>query len=187
MAEFKPMVKMKTTEPSVELKLKSGGPVKKMNGGVMGALASAPAAKKTARGMAARKMAKRMAPMIPPPAMKEGGETPAMHAKEKKAVSNVEKKLAKHADMPASKAHKGLKTGGVVKGQGGYKTGGVVNGQGGYKNGGMAKKHFATGGKVESGAPVAMPKKPASKPVRINELAGTFKHGGDVAKSRKKC
>jgi hypothetical protein len=182
MAEFKPMVKMKTTEPSVELKLKKGGSVGKMNGGVMGALASAPAAKKTARGMAARNMVRRAAPMIPPPAMSEGGETPAMHAKEKKMLSNVEKKLTKHSDMPASKAHKGLKTGGVVNGQGGYKTGGVVKGQGGYKAGGHAKKNYATGGKVESGAPVAMPKKPASKPVRINELAGTFKRGGGVGK-----
>jgi hypothetical protein len=34
--------------------------------------------------------------------------------------------LKKHADMPASKAHKGLKTGGVAMGQGGYKDGGSV-------------------------------------------------------------
>ncbi len=186
MAEFKPMVKMQTTEPSVELKLKKGGPVKKMNGGVMGALAAAPAAKKTARAMAAKKMA-RMAPMVPPPAMKEGGETPKMHAKEMKKISNLEKELKAHEGKKASAGHKGLKTGGVIDGQGGYKTGGVVKGQGGFKSGGMAKKHYATGGKVESGAPVAMPKKPASKPVRINELAGTFKHGGNVDKSGKKC
>ena len=42
MGQFKPMVKMETTEPSVELKLKKGGsvssPKKMMNGGVMGAL-----------------------------------------------------------------------------------------------------------------------------------------------------
>ena len=60
MGQFKPMVKMHTTEPSVELKLKSGGsathkrmmaeaskegfkPVKKMDGGVMGALSRVPA------------------------------------------------------------------------------------------------------------------------------------------------
>jgi len=116
------------------------------------------------------------------PAMKNGGgfETAKMHAKEKKAISNVEKKLSKHADMPASKGHKGLKTGGVVKGQGGYKTGGVVNGQGGYKNGGAAKKHYATGGIVDSGAPVAMPERKKSAPVAIDRLAGTFKKGGKV-------
>ena len=35
MAEFKPMVKMMTTEPSIELKLKKGGEVKKAMGGAM--------------------------------------------------------------------------------------------------------------------------------------------------------
>ena len=35
MGQFKPMVKMETTEPSVELKLKSGGEVKKQMGGAM--------------------------------------------------------------------------------------------------------------------------------------------------------
>ncbi len=198
MAEFKPMVKMMTTEPSVVLKLKKGGPVKKMDGGVMGALANAPAAggpampaSSTARRMAARKGRKMAAPMsgpmIPPPRMKEGGETPKMHAKEMKQISNLEKEMKHHASKKASVAHKGLKTGGVVSGQGGYKTGGVVNGQGGFKKGGMAKKHFATGGKVDSGAPVAMPKKPASAPVRIDRLAGTFRNGGDVNKPAKKC
>ena len=38
MGQFKPMVKMYTTEPSVELKLKKGGKVaKKADGGMMGA------------------------------------------------------------------------------------------------------------------------------------------------------
>lgn len=57
MGQFKPMVKMETTEPSIELKLKKGGHVrmkkggksehghKKMatGGGAMGALAGTPA------------------------------------------------------------------------------------------------------------------------------------------------
>ena len=39
MGQFKPMVKMMTTEPSVELKLKKGGKVaKKADGGMMGAM-----------------------------------------------------------------------------------------------------------------------------------------------------
>ena len=61
-------------------------------------------------------------------------------------------------------------------------TGGVKLGNaGGYKKGGKAvKKHFATGGVVDSGHPVAMPKKPASRPVHITELSGTFKSGGKV-------
>jgi hypothetical protein len=207
MGQFKPMVKMMTTEPSVELKLKKGGTVKKMDGGIMGALANAPAAggpatpaAGVARRMAARKGRRPLpptvppmaapagGPMIPPAPMKNGGETPKMHAKEMKKLSNLEKEMKHHESQKASKAHKGLKTGGVVKGQGGYKDGGVVNGQGGFKKGGMAKKPFATGGKVESGAPVAMPKKPASAPVHIDRLAGTFRKGGDVNKpSGKKC
>jgi hypothetical protein len=34
--------------------------------------------------------------------------------------------MASHKDKPASKAHKGLKTGGVVDGQGGYANGGII-------------------------------------------------------------
>jgi hypothetical protein len=52
---------------------------------------------------------------------------------------------------------------------------------GGYKKGGATKKHFATGGVVDSGRPVAMPKKAPSKPVAISQLSGTFKKGGQVA------
>jgi hypothetical protein len=78
-----------------------------------------------------------------------------------------------------------MATGGVLDGQGGYKTGGVAKANGGgYKKGGSAKKHFATGGKVNSGAPVAMKTKPAAKPIRINELTGTYKKGGSVARKQ---
>ena len=51
-----------------------------------------------------------------------------------------------------------------------------------YKKGGSTKKAYAAGGTVNSGRPVAMPQgsKPAAKPVRINELAGTYKTGGKV-------
>jgi len=62
------------------------------------------------------------------------------------------------------------------------KTGGVRNGNGGgFKMGGKAsKKAYATGGKVNSGAPVAMPqgRKPVPAPVKISQLAGTYKNGG---------
>jgi hypothetical protein len=138
MGQFKPMVKMETTEPSVELKLKKGGCVtsakKMMNGGVMGALASAPAP--GARGgmaPAARpgkpSMMQRRKAMMGKPMMAEGGKASAMEA------------LKAHADKPASKGHAGLKTGGVAKSPkpGNYATGGVVNGQGGYKAGGIIK------------------------------------------------
>ena len=157
------------------------------------------------------------------PMMKKGGEveSASMHKSEMKAIKGVGKELKHHEGMPASKAHKGLKTGGIAKSTkpGGYKTGGVVDGQGGYKNGGIiktmtnkttkvvgatpdnnsaptgdvklgngggykkggaAKKHFATGGVVDSGRAVAMPKKAPSSPVAISELSGTFKKGGRV-------
>ena len=90
----------------------------------------------------------------------------------------------------------GYATGGVTKSNaGGYKKGGKIKGMmdGGmmgegmmgdamYKKGGSTKKAYAAGGTVNSGRPVAMPqgRKPAAKPVRINELAGTYKAGGKV-------
>jgi hypothetical protein len=75
------------------------------------------------------------------------------------------------------------KTGGVKDGNGGgYATGGVILGNGGgFKKGGKAsKKAYATGGTVNSGKPVAMPqgRKPVPSPVRISQLAGTYKNGG---------
>lgn len=165
MGQFKPMVKMKTTEPSVTLKFKKGGTVKKPEDtGFMAMMKS-----KSKGG--------------PAEDYDDEDESPKVHAKEMKSISNVEKKMSKHASMPASKAHAGLKTGGVVKGQGGYKTGGVVNGQGGYKKGGMAKKPNATGDENCQGAPVAMKQRPKSQPVRVAELSGTFKKGGKVRDS----
>ena len=82
MGQFKPEPKMKTTEPSVELKLKKGG--------------------KT--------------------------ESPKEHKAEMKALGKVEKQLKTHAGKPASKAHKGLKCGGMTGGiEGrGYKKGGQI-------------------------------------------------------------
>ena len=173
MGQFKPMVKMMTTEPSVELKLKKGGHVsmkkggksesghKKMadGGGAMGALAGTPAligrpavnASVRAPGkpsMAARRKA--MAPKMPigNPSMPsttpmkkggkaEGGESSAMHKAEMSKMKGLEKELKSHESKPASKGHKGLKTGGVANGQGGYAKGGIINteGQGGaYRN-----------------------------------------------------
>jgi len=244
MGQFKPMVKMETTEPSVELKLKSGGEVKKQMGGAMGSPMRRPMPGMPARGgaltaaapmkpsMAARRRAMMEMPSAAAPAgpvgragrmMKEGGDT-----------------LAEHASKPASKAHKGLKTGGVANAQGGYKKGGtahkgmmmggVANAQGGYKmggkvttkvdtahpdhspaktgdvkmgngggyktggvakangggykEGGAPKKAYATGGRVDSGRPVAMPqgRKAPPSPVSINRLSGTYKKGGEVMK-----
>lgn len=215
MGQFKPMVKMMTTEPTVELKLKKGGTVKghkcmkdggdatghkgmanggipaSLMGGAMGAPMVAPRGRRMARppvgrpSMAARRAAMKAAQMGARGGMKKGGESDA---------------LAKHAAQPASKAHKGLKTGGVAKGnaggyktggvvmgQGGYKTGGVVMGQGGYKKGGLAAcgssaKKYASGGSVnDAGKAQKMPAKKKSPPVAINMLSGTFKKGGKVS------
>jgi hypothetical protein len=240
MGQFKPMVKMETTEPSVELKLKKGGHVNMKKGGMaegghkkmamgggameslMGtpALVGRPAVNAPVRApgkpsMASRRKAmmpkKPMAPTAPamgmPPMKKggkaEGGESKKTHMAEMSKMKGLEKELKSHESKPASKGHKGLKTGGVALGNaggfkkggmatggvklgngGGYKTGGVALGNaGGFKHGGKtSKKAYATGGTVNSGKPVAMPqgaKKPSS-PVSINELSGTFKKGGSV-------
>jgi hypothetical protein len=232
MREFKPMVKMETTEPTVELKLKKGGAVeKKMAGGgaPMGAMIGAPKGgmmpglKPKKPSLAARRRAMmaqgaagapagraesmmaaappEMPPSLPPkppmPAMKKGGEMESskVHKAEMKELSGIKKELSKHEGKPASKAHRGLKTGGVVKGNAGYKAGGSVSGNCGYKTGGVAManaggfakggaaKKFAEGGRVQhDGGPEQMPqgrKKPAG-PVSINQLSGTYKKGGAV-------
>lgn len=159
MGQFKPMVKMMTTEPSVELKLKKGGKVeKKMQMGGSPDMAAPAMPSMPARGgmmgakapmkpsMAARRRAMRAMPSGAAPAapvgmaaqvMKEGGETKSMHKAEMAKMAKTSKALKEHADKPASKAHKGLKTGGVVNGQGGFKAGGIINteNQGGeYRN-----------------------------------------------------
>jgi hypothetical protein len=179
MGQFKPMVKMMTTEPTVELKLKKGGHVnmkkggkaesghKKMamGGGAMDALAGTPAligrpavnAPVRAPGkpsMSSRRkamMAKKPATTpsgtaMPPPPMKkggkacaEGGETKATHKAEMSKMKGLEKELKSHKSKPASKGHKGLKTGGVALGN-----------AGGFKKGGKIAK-FAKGGVAGNG------------------------------------
>ena len=221
MGQFKPMVKMETTEPSVVLKLKKGGhvnmkkggnghsPMKKMDGGPMGDMGAMntppmirppvvggpsigsprrPSMADRRKMMAMAEMMKRRqppaaaAPMGGLPTMKKGGkagevETPAMHKMEMKGIKGIGKELKSHESKPASKAHAGLKKGGMA-------TGGVaLDNAGGYKKGGAAKK-FADGGRVDSGRAVSMPqghKKP-TPPVATNLLAGTFKKGGKVKK-----
>jgi len=153
MGQFKPMVKMETTEPSVILKLKKGGHVKnpkmkaedngtgykKMaDGGTMGMLSSTPAlvgrpavnAPVRAPGkpsMAARRRAMRPSPLAArtmAPPMKKGGEA---HEDEAQDRAMIKKAMS----------GKKFATGGVVMGQGGYKTGGVAKGNaGGYAKGG---------------------------------------------------
>lgn len=143
MGQFKPMPKMATTEPSVELKLKKGGTVKKAIGGSMSAGAIPAVIAKGGRKPVPRQARASMAGM---PALAKPTAAPTGGLPLKKG-GDASKALKEHAAKPASKAHKGLKTGGVVNGQGGYKTGGVVNGQGGYKKGGCVEPKMKRGGK----------------------------------------
>ncbi len=183
MGQFKPMTKMETTEPSVILKLKTGGHVNmkkggsascghkamgKADGGIMSALTETPS-------LVGR-------PAMAAPVQKIG--KPSMSSRRKAMMA---KPAAAPAGMPAmKKGGKACATGGVVSGNGGgYKTGGVADSNGGgYKKGGKtSKKAYAAGGPVNSGKPVAMPqgsKKPPS-PVSISKLAGTYKGGGSVS------
>jgi hypothetical protein len=291
MAEFKPMVKMETTEPSVILKLKKGGHVNMKKGGKAEhghkkmaaggpaissgalqalmenpALVGRPAVNSLVRTPGKPSMAARRAAMMAPPrrpmpepmmtasgpnampgAMKKGGK--AMHKAEGGDVDMAQdkamiKKAFKQHDAQEHMGGKGtklsLKKGGKMAAGGmaekggvkendkissskttkiheanqtgytDYKRGGVINssekggvqendkvttsatskvheagvnpGYEAFKKGGKAKKAYATGGSVESGAPVAMPqgrKKPPS-PIRINQLSGTYKDGGEV-------
>jgi hypothetical protein len=87
------------------------------------------------------------------PPMKKGGEVESKktHAKEMRDIKGVKKELMAHEDKPASKGHKGLKSGGIAGYKTGgliqkYATGGVVNGAAGYKEGGHAVMKCKDGG-----------------------------------------
>ena len=239
MGQFKPMVKMMTTEPSVILKLKKGGKVaSKMDGGYMpmqstmpaqampamparGGLASAASPMKPS--MAARRKAMMAKPAMSPTMMKKGGKADDMgqdKAMIKKAFKQHDMQEHKVGSTKLKLKHGGkFATGGVVNGQGGFKDGGIIkstkgetkmvtskpdhspantggvklgNGGGyktggvakanggGYKMGGSTKKAYATGGTVDTGKPVAMPRKPVSKPIANSLQSGTFAKGGKV-------
>lgn len=165
MGQFKPMVKMMTTEPTVELKLKKGGSAHKkmkgdaktghkdmphkMDGGVMGALAgatpviagrtAAPVARVPARpSMASRRRAMAVGkPAVASPMMKKGGKCYATGGSIPSEENWGETKTTMmHQAKPD---HSAGKTGGVKLGN-----------AGGFKKGGKAKHHYATGGEVSS-------------------------------------
>lgn len=119
MGQFKPMPKMETTEPSVELKLKKGGKVKKMQmgGNPMMASAQMPVSPRRRMAMAPKAMARQ--PVL---LRKNGGhmgesmkEIEAHERNERDELKRVKKELKSHESMRASKAHKGLKNGGAPK------------------------------------------------------------------------
>ena len=188
MGQFKPMVKMMTTEPSVELKLKKGGHAKHksakhsakaehghkpmhhmMDGGVMGALAGATpviagrTAAPVARVPARPSMAARRRAMVARP-VKKGGEieSKAEHAAEMKKISKVEHELKSHEGKKASMAHKGLKKGGKC-----YATGGAIPSEETYGDYKTTEVHQAKADKS------------SAKTGEVKEgNAGGFKHGG---------
>ena len=210
MGQFKPMVKMMTTEPSVVLKLKKGGHVNakasakaenghkamsKMDGGVMGALANTPAlvgrpavnAPVAAPGrpsMAARRKAMMAKPM--------GRAMPA-------AMPSAMMKEGGKADMAQDKAmmKKAMKQHDAQEHKGGkgtklsLKTGGVPMGPGGYKNGGKVAKSGIIktedqGGEYRNTKMVEAKPDNNSAPTGDVKLgnAGGYKTGG-IAKSTK--
>lgn len=196
MGQFKPMVKMETTEPSVELKLKKGGHVnmkkggkaeaghKKMAGGgsamemMMGtpALVGRPAVNAPVRApgkpsMAARRKAMMAKPAMTdpsmaPPPMKKGGKA---EGGESKAAHKAEMSAIKGVDKKLTK-HASMA---ASKGHKGLKTGGVTNGQGGYKTGGVA---LGNGGGYRDGG---MPMKDGV-PAFVGDGKGKMKKGGKM-------
>jgi hypothetical protein len=247
MGQFKPMVKMMTTEPSVILKLKKGGKVaSKMDGGYMPMQSTMPAQAMPARGG----LAPAASPMAPSMAARRRAMNPNLLMKKGGKADKHEDAAQDRAMIKKAMAGKKFATGGVVNGQGGFKDGGIIkstkgetkmvtskvdhspaktggvklgNGggyadggtikggnwenrpantakagktggttgevrkgnAGGFKMGGSTKKAYATGGTVDTGKPVAMPKKPVSKPIANSLQSGTFAKGGKVEKEEK--
>jgi hypothetical protein len=192
MGQFKPMVKMMTTEPSVELKLKKGGKVEKKmaDGGftpMQSTMPSGPArggmmpvARPGKPSLAARRKAMMVSTpasgTVPPsapaagglPTMKKGGVTAA----------KVEKELKAHEAKSMKKAHKAFATGGVVEAQGGYKKGGLA------KSGIIPESVSAKGGErfkntkmIDGGKKDNAPAKTGD--VKLNKPAG-YKKGGRI-------
>lgn len=190
MGQFKPMVKMETTEPSVILKLKKGGHVNMKKGGMaegghkkmamgggameslMGtpALVGRPAVNAPVRAPGKPSMASRRKSMMAKPAMPMGN--PSMPAPMKKGgkAEGGESKAAHKAEMSAIKGVDKKLTKhaskAASKGHKGLKTGGVALGNGGgYKTGGVTDGQggYKTGG------------------VALGN-GGGFKHGGKTSK-----
>jgi hypothetical protein len=190
MGQFKPMVKMMTTEPTVELKLAKGGAVamkkggsttkaKKMamggDSGMAGAMMGAPRIPSGPVGGSAApvvgpkrpSMAKRRKAMAPPmptaPMMKKGGEAHEDAAQDRAMIK---------------KAMAGKK----------FAIGGVVNGQGGYKKGGLASSGIIN--TENQGGEYRNTKMHTAKPDHSPAKTGGVKNGngggyatGGVAKS----
>jgi len=206
MGQFKPMVKMETTEPSVILKLKKGGtvshghkPMHKAMGGSLAPMMSPVGAPAAARAMATRRRPK-IAPamMAPPmadrPMMKKGG---AMKHDDVAMDKAMVKKAFKQHDAQEHKGGKGtelkLKKGGIGKfamtkmdtarkdSTKGTAKSPVKMGAAGYKTGGTVSDSVAK--KFDETKVVTAKRDSASgtaaKPVKMANKGG-FKTGGKV-------
>jgi hypothetical protein len=171
MGQFKPMVKMETTEPSVELKLASGGTVKMKKGG------STTKAKKMAMGGGAMNMMMGTPALVGRPAVNAPVRAPGKPsmAMRRKAM------MAKQPMMPSAEAMPPMKKGGKAEGgksdtaqdkamiKKAFKQHDMQEHKGDkgtdlkLKKGGMKKGGMATGG------------------VKMGN-AGGFKHGGKSSK-----
>ena len=140
MGQFKPMVKMMTTEPSVILKLKKGGKVaSKMDGGYMPMQSTMPAqAMPVGRGPAGLGRDTAFAPAPMKPSMAERRRAMMAKPAVKPAMSPTLMKKGGKADMHEDAAQDRAM---IKKAMAGKKfaTGGVVNGQAGFKDGGIIK------------------------------------------------
>ena len=168
MGAYKPVPKMKTTEPSVELKLKKGGAAKKADGGAAMMSSPAPAL------MRQRPVVRRP---TTPLMRKEGGETKAEHKAEMKKMGKIESELKAHEGKPASKAHKGLKVGGLLPG--------VTKAHGSGTTGGVRSPGYKKGGSVAAYADTKMHDDAKGNAVKKKGPGGIegvgYKKGGSVA------
>ena len=204
MGQFKPMVKMETTEPSVELKLKKGGKVaKKADGGMMGSPMSAAGAMPPA--MPARGgMPMGRAPMKPSLAMRRramkgmpAGAGPAgpvgsaaamqppapMPAMKKGGESKATHKAEVSKMKGLEKELKSHESKPASKGHKGLATGGVVNGQGGFKKGGIINTENQGGEYRNTKMDTAKPDHSPAKTGGVKDGNGGGYATGGVAKS----
>jgi len=197
MGQFKPMVKMETTEPTVELKLAKGGAVKMKKGGsttkakkmamgggamnaMMGtpALIGRPAVNAPVRAPGKPSMADRRKAMMAKPAITPSGPSMSMPPMKKGGKAEggksdmaqdkaMIKKAFKQHDMQEHKGGKGTSL--KLKKGGKMATGGVVLGNGGgYKKGGKVK--MANGGMAGNGIIPESMSASGSGPYRNTEM-----------------
>jgi len=202
MGQFKPMVKMETTEPSIELKLKKGGSVKKADGGMMSAPpqqppagmpmgmpargGSAPAAMPMAPSLAARRRAMKMmgaGPAAPvglaaSRTMKKGGM--AKGDMESKADERKEEKMDMAQDKTMLK--KAFKQHDMQEHKGGKGTSLKLKKGGKMATGGVVNGQggYATGGIInteDQGGEYRNTKMDTAKPDRSPASTGGVKDG----------